>query len=358
MPANLYKCDLPLTAALQTSQGEIAQRTVWVLQISDSDGRTGLGEAAPLHGYGGESQADCDAALHQAVAMLTPELVTGWLDRGKADAPLGNLEPLLAKTPCARHAVEGALLDLLAQHQGLPLAGLIAPHFATIVPVNGTVASLSSGITAANALCDEGYSTIKMKIGGDPLAAAKRLLAIRSVLGPRINLRVDINGGWNLDQATAFAQAAADVQLEYCEQPLPAADVADMATLRRRTGMKIAADESVRFPIDVGRIGAAQAADVVVLKPMFLGGWRPLRQAIQLAGSCGLDVVITTAFDGAIGRAFATHYAAAFNLTTRAQGLATGGVFAADLTTEPLVVSAGHTRINDRPGLGIGTLAG
>ncbi len=121
---------------LATAAGTIDTRTVWVLEIIDDAGRHGLGEAAPLPPFGGESPKDCDEALHQAVAMLTPELVGSWLERAKPDAPLGNLEPLLARTPCARHAVEGALLDLLAQSQKVPLAGLIAAHYATLIPVN------------------------------------------------------------------------------------------------------------------------------------------------------------------------------------------------------------------------------
>ena len=68
-------------------------------------------------------------------------------------------------------------------------------------------------------------------------------------------------------------------------------------------------------------------------------------------------MVITTALDSCIGRAFATHYAAAFGLTQRAQGLATGALFVADLTSDPLTVSTGHTRLHERPGLGIGELA-
>jgi o-succinylbenzoate synthase len=358
VPANLYKVDLPLRAPLETGAGPISVRTVWVLEIVDSAGRRGLGEAAPLPGFGGEGQKECDAALHQAVAMLTPDLVGNWLGRAKPDAPLGPLEPLLAKTPCARHAVEGALLDLLSQGQNVPLAGLIAAHYATLIPVNALIGASEDAAAAGKKAWDAGYGTLKLKVGADPREAAVRALSLRKAVGDKAAIRVDANGAWTLDQAVAFAETAAPAALEYCEQPLPAADVADLAALRRRSGIKVAADESVRRAVDVGRIGAAQAADVVVLKPMFLGGWRPLKQAVQAAHSCGMDAVITTALDSAIGRAFATRYAAAFGLTTRAQGLATGDLFVGEVTTEPLTVQTGHTRLHERPGLGIGTLAG
>ena len=112
----------------------------------------------------------------------------------------------------------------------------------------------------------------------------------------------------------------------------------------------------MRKPSDVAHIAAAQAADVIVLKPMFLGGWRPTRQSAELALSQGLEVVISTAIDGSIGRAHATHMAAALGLGRRAQGLATGQLLAGDLTEAPLQPIAGAIGLVDRPGLGIGRL--
>ena len=73
----------------------------------------------------------------------------------------------------------------------------------------------------------------------------------------------------------------------------------------------------------MARVAAVQAADAIVLKPQFLGGWRATLQAAELARSLGLDVVLASAMDGAIGRANAAHMAAALKLTSRAHGLAT-----------------------------------
>ena len=129
-----------------------------------------------------------------------------------------------------------------------------------------------------------------------------------------------------------------------------------MANLRRRTGLKIAVDEAVRTAADIGRVAAAQAADIIVLKPMFLGGWRPTKQAAELALSCGLSVVITTALEGSIGRAHATHFAAALKLNDRAQGLGTGILIAKDLTLSPLTVSHGAIPIPAVTGIGVGPL--
>jgi len=89
---------------------------------------------------------------------------------------------------------------------------------------------------------------------------------------------------------------------------------------------------------------------------MALGGWRPVRQAAELAQNLDLGVVITTFLEGSIGRALATHMAAALQLCDRAQGLATGGLLRHDLTDAPLKARRGTITLADEPGLGIGYL--
>ena len=226
-----------------------------------------------------------------------------------------------------------------------------------MVPVNALV----DGPEDARWAVEQGYKTIKAKVGGDPKLAVRRALELREAIGSAIRLRLDANGAWTFDQALAFCAGTKLAQLEVLEQPidhLRPAILTELSQLRRRAGCKIAVDEGIRAAADVGRVGAAQAADAVVLKPMFLGGWRPTSQAIQLARTCGLDVIISSALDGSIGLAYAAHMVAASNLTNLAHGLGTGDRFEAELTTDPLRVKQGNILIRERPGLGIGTLVG
>ncbi len=356
VPCNLYRCDLPLLQPLTTARGTISARTTWVVEIVADLGARGLGEAAPLPGFGGEAPEVCERVLHQVLPKLTREVVGRWLERGKPDAPLGHvLEPLLAQAPCARHAIEGALIDLLAQDQGQPVAALLAEDGAILIPVNALV----DGAEDARWAIDQGFRTVKAKIGGDPAAAAQRAADLRRAIGAQAHLRLDANGAWNFAQALAFCAATDSAQLELLEQPLAADQpdlLRDLANLRRQGNCRVGVDESIRIPADVGRIGAAQAADVVVLKPMFLGGWRPTSQAIQLAHTCGLGAILSSALEGSVGIGFAAHMAAASGLTAHAHGLATSERLEADLTTEPLVVRHGNLLIRERPGLGIGRL--
>jgi o-succinylbenzoate synthase len=365
MRCRLIKRVLPLATPLATGSGTINERTVWALAIHDDAGHIGLGEAAPLPEFGSESATVCREAFTKSLTALKADFLTSWLERGRPDAPLGALEKLLVGAPCTRAAIEGALIDLLAQQQERPLAELLAASSgnsaASRLAVNALLGGgISEVAEAASRLGRGGFSCFKLKVGGPGNLGQdiERVYAVRTAIGAATQLRVDANGSWSLDQALEFAVEAGDANLEFCEQPLGAGDLEGLGTLRRRTGMKIAVDESVRSAADIGRVAAAQAADVVVLKPMFLGGWRPTLQAAQLARSCGLDVVVTTTLDGAIGRAHATHYTAALALGERAHGLATGILLAEDISASPLAVENGYIAIPAIPGLGIGALRG
>lgn len=366
MRCRLIKRVLPLATPLATANGPINERTIWALAISDDAGHIGLGEAAPLPEFGSETLVACREALNRCLTSLKADFLTSWLERGRPDAPLGAMEKLLAGAPCARQAIEGALIDLLAQQLERPLAALLASSAGknaptTRIPVNALLGgSITAVAEAAMQLSRGGFSCFKLKVGGDGNLGQdiERVYAVREAIGGTTKLRADANGSWSLDQALEFAVETGDANLEFCEQPMAAADLEGHGTLRRRTGMKIAVDESVRSAADIGRVAAAQAADVVVIKPMFLGGWRPTLQAVQLARSCGLDVVITTTLDGAIGRAHATHYTAALDLGERAHGLATGILLAEDITDAPLTIETGFINLTSTPGLGIGALRG
>jgi o-succinylbenzoate synthase len=358
MRCRLLKRHLKLAAPLMTAQGPISERTVWVVALDDGAGRVGLGEAAPLAGFGSETPEQCREVFNTVLKALTGEFILNWLDRGRPDAPLGPLEKMLGGAPCARSAIEGALLDLAAKQIERPLATFLSGDSTGApvpmsVPVNALLGGSLQEVTAGAAeLVKSGFTSFKLKVGGPTTSVAadvERVFAVRDTIGADAKLRVDANCAWTLEQALEFAVEVADANLEFCEQPLPAADLEGMATLRRRSGMKIAVDEAVRTAADIGRVASAQAADVVVLKPMFLGGWRPTKQAAELATSCGLGVVITTALEGAIGRAHATHMAAAIGLNERAQGLGTGILIAEDLTASPLVVIQGVIPIPAEP---------
>ena len=357
--ACLNERSMRLRKPFPTAQGTLHVRRVFVLVVQDEEGHAGYGEAAPLPAFGGEDPVTCREALELAVAQL-PKFAQRWMVNDRPQGGLGQLERLLRYAPVARSAVEGALLDLVAQRKNIPVAALLAGDgpVAERLPVNAVMGGNNTDELAetASQLVAGGWRCLKLKVGREHHIAVRQVKAVREWVGDRVALRVDVNGAWNQEQATAFLRETAECRLEYLEQPLRADDIDGHAALRRLGVTPIALDESVRDAAAIGRIAARQAADVVIVKPMALGGWRPTQQVAKLAADTGMDLVLTTFLDGAIGRAMATHIAAVLDIHGRAQGLGTGPLLQTDLTDCPIPVRDGAVTIPEETGLGVGTL--
>ncbi|GGJ03528.1 chloromuconate cycloisomerase [Halobellus salinus] len=331
---------LRLSSPLGTAAGRIEERRGFVVRV-ESDGHRGVGEAAPLPGWT-ESYDDCEAALSGAAggSGVGNSAITDPIDR------------IDGTTPAARHGVELAWADARAQAAGKSLAAWLADGSpAESVPVNATVgdATVEATAEATRAAVEAGYEAVKLKVGArEPDADAARLRAARDAAGDGVALRADANGAWDRPTAERLIDLAADLGFAYVEQPRPASDLAGNAAVRGR-GVDIAVDESVATA-GVDATLAADAADVVVCKPMALGG--PVRtcELARRASARGVDTVVTTTIDGVVARTGALHVAAALS-DVRACGLATGGRLASDLASDPAPVDTGRMAVPAGPGL-------
>lgn len=356
---------LPLSASFATARGDITERSGFVIRIRDEDGRWGIGEAAPLPHFGGETPGETRRALAAWQRSLTGAAVS-LPPRIEAHSPpaFGLAEDFPA-APAARHGLELALLDLAAQRAGLPLARLLHPRAPTAVPVNATLAARECARAAGEAreAVAAGFGTLKVKVGiaGDE-ADESRLRAVRAAAGAGVRLRIDANGAWREAQARRLLERWADIGLEYAEQPLPAGDVAGMARLASQCPVPIAADESVRGEEDARLLLERSAAQVLVLKPMLLGGILSTLAITRMALAHGVPVVITTTLDAVYARTGALHAAAAVQAlhaesplsdAPPACGLATGSLLAWDLLPDPPSPRGGLLHLADTPGLGL-----
>lgn len=205
------------------------------------------------------------------------------------------------------------------------------------VPVNVTVPAVDGSRAAAIVENSSGCRTAKVKVaepGQGEAEDVERLEAVRDALGPDGRIRIDANAGWDLDTAVArlplLDRAAGG--LEYAEQPCPS--VEDLAALRRKVDVPIAADESVRRAEDPLRVARLEAADIVVLKVQPLGG---VQSCLRLAEQCGLPVVVSSALETSVGIAAGVALAAALPELPYACGLATVQLLTDDVVADPLL---------------------
>lgn len=238
-------------------------------------------------------------------------------------SPFPDYGPEVAATwlACAREAAE----------EGWP-----APR-REVVAVNATVPAVDP--EAAHAIvAASGCATAKVKVAevgqslDDDLA---RCEAVRDALGPQGRLRVDANAAWDVDEAVTAIRALERFDLEYVEQPV--ASLADLARVRARVDVPLAADESVRTAEDPLHVAGLDAADVVVLKVQPLGGVRrALAVAEAAAAQADLAFVVSSAVETSVGLAAGAALAGALPRLDHACGLATLALLDGDVTSTPL----------------------
>lgn len=207
----------------------------------------------------------------------------------------------------------------------------------THVPVNVTVPACSPERAREIVLASNGCRTAKVKVAepGQLLAEDQaRLEAVRDALGPDGLVRIDANGGWSVEDATTAVPLLdrAAGGLEYVEQPC--ASVEDLARVRRRVDVPVAADESIRRAEDPYRVRDLEAADIAVLKVQPLGG---VRACLRIAEDIGLPVVVSSALETSVGIAAGVALAAALPDLEHACGLATVQLLAGDVVADPLL---------------------
>lgn len=210
------------------------------------------------------------------------------------------------------------------------------------IPVNATVPAVDARSVPGVLARFDGCRTAKVKVAEagqrleDDIA---RVRAVRDAMGPEGRIRIDANGGWNVDEAEHALHGLAEFDLEYAEQPCATVD--DLAQLRRRVkymGIPIAADESVRKASDPLAVARAGAADVLVVKAQPLGG---IRRALDIVAEAGLPAVVSSALDTSVGLAMGATLAAALPTLDYDCGLGTASLFSADVASPSLTPRAG-----------------
>jgi L-Ala-D/L-Glu epimerase len=338
MEVRLERRVLRFARPVRTAYGALRERELLELTIRGADGVEGRGEAAPLEPYDGVPTA----AVEQALRAYAPILRDG------DDLPGGALLDACreaADLPQALAAVDMALWDRAGRREGRPVCALITDDPAARVRVNASIAAedRAGAATAAADAARAGYTCVKVKVGvGDD---AGRVAAVRAAAGPDMELRLDANGAWAVDEAVATIEALAPAGLELVEEPVHG--VAAMRAVRERVAVRIAMDETAGEP---GSLTAA-VADAVCLKVGRCGGISGLLAQAALVRATGAEVYLASAYDGPLGIAAAVHCAAALR-PSAACGLGTLALFAG--VPDSLPVRDGAIAVPAAPGLGVG----
>jgi L-alanine-DL-glutamate epimerase-like enolase superfamily enzyme len=259
-----------------------------VVQVAiEHGGTTGFGEAAPIERYS-ESASSALAWLEQVELGDDPFA----LEEIESSLPPGE--------HAARAAVDHALHDLQGKLTGQPVYKLLGLR-RTGPPTSWTIwlGDPDDMARRTEKIAGRGFKRLKLKLGGRDGLDLERVNAVRAVTD--LPLQCDVNEAWSLDEALEYLP---QMQLQYCEQPLPAGD-SDGPELKRRAPLPIYVDEDCHTLADVAACG--ERAHGINIKLAKSGGIREAIRMVHAARALGLGVMLGCMVESGLGIAPGAH---------------------------------------------------
>ena len=322
--------------AFTIARGGASEWRVVTVRITDSDGCSGWGEAAPSRFYG-ETADTVPAALAQFAPVL--ERADPW----SLEAIEAELARVLRFNGSARSAVSAALHDLAAKRLGVPLYRMWgldpdrAPRSSFTIGI-GDEAELRQKVREA-----KGYPILKVKLGTDRDEEIVRVIREEA---PDKVLRVDANAAWNVKQALNTIERLVDYEIEFVEQPLPPHDVEGLRFVRDRSPLPIIADESCLVATDIPRL--AGAVDGINIKLAKCGGLREAHKMVATARAHGMLVMMGCMIETSLGISAAAQLSPLLDYADL-----DGAALLADDPFRGASIEGGTITIPTGPGLGV-----
>lgn len=357
--AEVFTYALPLETPIPLRGATLPTRTGLLLKLYSAEGHTAWGEAAPLPGFSRESLEACERSLVDAAQSLLK------LDGHGGDGALGKLPAFQSTTAhsAAYFAVESAWRHLAALGQGKAPWQMGRPDRSEQLLLNalltGDRPTIRSQAERAAAL---GYRAVKLKVGREHMADDLQLVRmVREIIGPDIELRLDANQAWNLEDAILFGKAVREWDIAYVEEPC--ASPFDLPSFHEVTGVPYAVDESIQTLHDLvqqraTRPGIGLFRDLPVV-PVVQGAkaivWKPTLVHTPNLGALLFDetkpgqtrtLVLSGAFESGVGTAALASYAARFADAETPVGLDTYRWLMPDLLQRRLPLDSGVVDLN------------
>ncbi len=341
---------VPYRKPLRFASGEVHTADHVLVRVHGEDGVVGVAEAPPRPYTYGETQASIVAVIDRVFA---PE-ITGLsvFDREQIHA---RLDRTIAN-PAAKAALDMAVWDVIGRTLGVPVSSLLG-GYTDRMRVSHMVGFAPDDVMVAEAqrMRDEyGVTTFKVKVGRRPISLdVGACRALRTALGPDVELYVDGNRGWTPSEAARALDAMSDLDLTLSEELVPADQVLGRRWLTGRTSIPTVADESATRPGEVTRELLDGAANMISIKTARTG-FTSSQRVLHLCEGLGVEVVMGNQIDGQLGTACSVVFGAAHAHTARRPGELSNFLdMSDDLLTEPLQITDGELRLRPGPGIGV-----
>ncbi len=344
---DIYPFDIPMHKPFTIATMSTSVSPNMLVRIrTDEPDLYGWGEASPLHSITGETQAICISAAREIAPLMI----------GKNPLEIASLslqmDRFLPRNTTTKSAFDIALYDIAAKAAGLPLYRFLG---GSNVPMETDMTIGIGDPSAAGAealsLLEMGFRTIKVKLGTTGKEDYARLHNIRQAVGPDIQLRIDANQAWDRSAAILALRAFEQFDIQFCEQPLRAFDVAGLAEVGRTTSIPIMADEALFSPADAIRLCAENAAPYFNIKLAKSGGIHPALQISAIAQATNRPCMVGCMLESRLGLTASAHLAAACPMA-RYYDIDSCFEHSVDLIQGGIQIQNGMITLPDEPGIG------
>jgi len=345
----VFRADIPLKTPFVISLGTITELNQIIVKVSDEYGRVGWGEAAASRRILGEDSE----TVKSAIDLLAPQLI------GECPLRMEKLVGLMDKTiygnTAAKAGLETALHDLVGYIIEEPIWKYLGGAREGSLETDYTVTIDEPSVMAekAKGLVEEGFMTIKVKVGQDPEVDVLRLAKIREAVGRDTALRIDANQGWSRQEAVYALQKMEELEIQFAEQPIKAGDIDGLKFVRNKVNVPVMADETVHSPKDAIDVIKKDATDYINIKLMKAGGFWKAKKIAAIAEASEVKCMIGSMVGTDILGTAAVHLAGAIdNIVFRDLDMGMSIV-------EPLIKKGGSKlegnmrTLPETPGLGI-----
>ena len=262
----LGRISTPLRVPFKTALRTVNSVEDVIVELHTDTGAVGYGEAPPTGVITGDTTGAILGAIQDHIA---PAILGRDLD--EFEDLTAAVQKALVHNTSAKAAVDMALWDLLGQKYNAPVYRMLG----------GARKNIVTDIT--------------------------------------ISIRIDANQAWNAKQAVRILNQMQDkgLDIEFVEQPVPAADLEGMQYVTRHADVPVLADESVFSPADALKIMQTGAADLVNIKLMKCGG---ITNALRIAAAAevyGVECMIGCMLEAKISVNAAVELACAKKIITK-----------------------------------------
>ncbi|WP_300342565.1 o-succinylbenzoate synthase [Nesterenkonia sp.] len=349
------RVQMEMLTPFTTSFGTQTHRDLLIVEAHSSE-RTGYGECvamgAPL--YSEEATATCQVVLEE---YLIPMLRSHGAAAGtpgvvEIDHPqlIRQILAPVKRNSMAKSALEGAVWDLWAKHQGISLAeayGGTRSHIEVglSIGIKDTDAELVSAVGAA---VDAGYRRIKIKIA--PGRDLQMLRAVRREF-PDTPIMADANSAYTLADVDLF-RSLDELDLMMIEQPLAHDDIVDHRHLQAQIRTPICLDESIHSAEDARKAIELGSGKIINIKIGRVGGIAESQDIEALCRQHGLDAWCGGMLETGIGRAHNVAIASLAGFTLPGDTAPSARYWAEDIIEPEVVMDRGVIEVPTAPGLG------